>query len=85
MALISLPLDNIEECFNLNFPKCLGIITKCPNLQTCHNKYSGTTEKGRETLLRIIDFDINFWKWAMIAFALTPIIAGIIYLLLKVI
>jgi len=28
------------DCFMANYPECLGIITKCPNLINCHNQYA---------------------------------------------
>ena len=76
------PLENTDECFNLNYPTCLGIKTKCSHLIDCHNRYSTrTTRMGNETLLRMVDNDIRFWQRTLILFIFLP---PIIFLILMV-
>ena len=84
---MSLPLENTEECFDLYFPKCMAMRIECPNLMVCHNKYAFNTrptKHGRETLLRIIDDDIRFWKRALTVMVLSIPIIYIILLFLGV-
>lgn len=74
------PLEDRDKCFKLNYPKCLGVRTKCPTLHYCHNEYSGVLETG---LLRTVDDSFSLWTKTFIAFVISIPIIYIILLFFR--
>ena len=76
------PLEDRDKCFKLNYPKCLGVRTKCPNLHECHYNYSGVLETG---LLRTVDNDIKFWRIMLISYLFIPVVVMMIWYIITVV